>query len=175
MSVPRLMAMSRLPTARRASPHTSVKGRGRRGACLGAGVRELELQTAPLAGGRGPVRSGSGAESGANGCSAETASSVGGAVVGAASSVGSAVVGAASSVGSAVVGVSSSVIVVSSLVGSAAGLRRGRACGVQLLVGVLVGAAVGPGAVVRTSPPYPVPSGPATPSPRAMARLTQDS
>lgn len=153
MSVPRLMAMSRLPTARRASPHTSVKGRARRGACLGAGVRELELQTASLAGGRGPVRPGSGAEAGANGCSAETASSV----------------------GSAVVGVSSSVMVVSSLVGSAAGLRRGCACGVQLLVGVLVGAAVGPGAVVRTSSPYPVPSGPATPSPRAMARLTQDS
>lgn len=168
MSVPRLMAMSRLPTARRASPHTSVKGRARRGACLGAGVRELELQTASLAGGRGPVRPGSGAEAGANGCSAETASSVG-----------SAVVGASSSVGSAVVGVSSSVMVVSSLVGSAAGLRRGCACGVQLLVGVLVGvlvgAAVGPGAVVRTSSPYPVPSGPATPSPRAMARLTQDS
>ena len=163
------MAMSRLPTARRASPHTSVKGRARRGACLGTGVRELELQTASPPGGRDPVRSGSGAEAGANGCSDETA----------VSSVGSAVVGASSSVGSAVVGVSSSVMVVSSLVGSAAGLRRGCACGVQLLVGVLVGvlvgAAVGPGAVVRTSPPYPVPSGPATPSPRAMARLTQDS
>ena len=77
-----------------------MKGRARRGACLGAGVRELELQTASLAGGRGLVRPGSGAEAGANGCSAETASSV----------------------GSAVVGVSSSVMVVSSFVGSAAEL-----------------------------------------------------